>query len=532
MPASGGSCARSPRTPAPLVRLHLADVGDVAHGAFPAGRRAGRGGARGLDDPLAVRGRGRGRAPGAGAEEPGGVEPRPGRRAAARGRSPGAPPGSRSPTGQSWARQRRAALGVLRVVAEAELRPLQQVRPGAEEAEVVDREDEVEPRAGGAPRGSAGGWTTAPPRAGRGRPPRRRRAARRARRRRRAGPRARGRPSPIARASRPAPPPAGSRPPRGRGGPPARLTRDALGHYRAVVCLLLDQRPSRPARARRGVRSATASCCSRRARRRGGRAAGARRRAQPGRASARCAIERDEPGEPGAFVEDFRNWQRIARVRARSSAARRSARSPRALMGSRDGAAASTTTCWSRRPGRWTAARGTRTSRTTAIDGVADRLVLDPARPGRARRARSSSSPARTRRARWYMPRSFVKGTRDGLRRGRARGGARRRGRPRRVPDPRLGDASPATPWPSTCSRCTRRRARADAPPRVLAAPRRRRRALGAAPARARARRSPSSTASSRPARRSTTRCSRCCGRGRVSRGAVRGLSLVPTRRA
>ena len=116
-----------------------------------------------------------------------------------------------------------------------------------------------------------------------------------------------------------------------------------------------------------------------------------------------------KPGEPGAFVEDFRNWQRIPEYEQvfrdlGARAGRRRAACARAPCGS------STTTCWSRSPGRWTAARGTRTSRTT--------------RSTARRRSRSGSRSTRSSRpstlefvagshaeGKWYMPRSFVKGT-------------------------------------------------------------------------------------------------------------------------
>ena len=64
-------------------------------------------------------------------------------------------------------------------------------------------------------------------------------------------------------------------------------------------------------------------------------------------------------------------------------------------------------------------------------------IPLDPV----SRRHAWSSSPARTR-GTWFMPRVVLRRERARVRRGHARGGARRRGRSRRVHDPRLGDAA------------------------------------------------------------------------------------------
>ena len=108
------------------------------------------------------------------------------------------------------------------------------------------------------------------------------------------------------------------------------------------------------------------------------------------------AIEGGGDATSGRFFEDFRNWDRIDGYEEviRGS---RIGEVAAAADGQRERSACTTTTCWSRSPGRRSARPGTRTSPTTTSTGPT------PSRSGsrstRCRaRARSSSSPARTRR--------------------------------------------------------------------------------------------------------------------------------------
>ena len=240
--------------------------------------------------------------------------------------------------------------------------------------------------------------------------------------------------------------------------------------------------------------------------RRRDRAAGPRRRTQPERPEP-ARDERDRPGRPGAFVEDFRNWQRIDGVRAghpRLGAARRGRAADRRL---RRAAVP--------RPPAGQGGRDARPQSVAPGPAVllhrrhADRLVLDPAGPGRAARARSSSSPARTPVA-------------AGTCRGRSSRGPRwcsRRARSRRCPtstptatafDVRGWAMEPGDVVAFNMLTLHAAAGRPRAAPRVLRPPDRRRRHLGAAAAPhepAVRRRRPRGR---RPAR--STRRSRCSG--------------------
>ncbi len=130
----------------PFVRLHLADVGGVADGPRPRRRSAARRRHRRLNDPL-----------------PAGVEPREELQVAVAeelGRVDDGGCGGEEPAGDLpplvlepqvhrpvLGQAAGAPLAVARVAAEAQPRALQQVGAGAEEAEVVDREDGRQPRA-------------------------------------------------------------------------------------------------------------------------------------------------------------------------------------------------------------------------------------------------------------------------------------------------------------------------------------------------------------------------------------------------
>ena len=166
---------------------------------------------------------------------------------------------------------------------------------------------------------------------------------------------------------------------------------------------------------------------------------------------------------------------------------------------------------------------------------VRHRLVLDPARPGAAREhARVRRPLARV--GHLVHAALVLRRPRARLRGRHVRGGARRRGRPRRVRHPRLA-ARARRRGGVQHAHAARRGGLAQPPPRVLRAARRRRRpARGCARTR-RARRSRSSTACSATETSSTTRCSRGSGRGlsgagerqlRLGRGggAVRGRPL------
>ena len=225
----------------------------------------------------------------------------------------------------------------------------------------------------------------------------------------------------------------------------------------------------------------------------------------PSRASARSS--RAGPDDPGRFFEDFCNWDRIPEFEEfiRTSPAAAIAGE---LMGSTQ-VRLFHDHLLVKEPGTRQRRRGTRTSRTTTSTGP-ELLDVDAGRPGlprvdaRVRRRLAPSARGSCRARSWTARRS-------GSPREASSRAPRRRGRPRRVPDPRLGARAGRRRLLPHAHAARRRRRRPAAGGRSRCASSATTPCTRRAPGRPR-RSSPGSPTSSPPGRRWTTVCSPCSG--------------------